>query len=143
MQKKAIVVILAFLIICLTPMQIFAFNEGQSESQQIISPRWTYITEFANAFDISPTGLFQLYTALSARSGITKTEVTASIQQYVNGDWQTIKSWTQTSKRNKIELLQEWYVEKNYYYRLVSSGAVYVNDTLVEQTSYTGPSYWY
>jgi hypothetical protein len=143
MRKKAVVLVLSFLIICLTPMQIFALNEGQQGSQQVNKPMWTYITEFSNAFDISGTGLFQFETSLSARSSITKVEVNASIQQYINGNWQTIKSWTGTANSNSIDLLKEWYVMSGYYYRLVSTGAVYQNGVLMEQASYTGPSYWY
>ncbi|MDA8226589.1 MAG: hypothetical protein M0T74_02590 [Desulfitobacterium hafniense] len=69
--------------------------------------------------------------------------INASIQQYVNGRWTTIKSWTSTSYNNSGYLDQTWYVTSGYYYRMVSTGAVYQNDKLVEQTSYTSPSYWY
>lgn len=143
MRKKLAMLVLTLLVICLTPMQIFALNQSQQESQQVISPRWTYITEFSNAFDISVTGLFQFNTSLSARSSINKVEVNASIQQYVNGNWQTIRSWTNTSTSSSIEVFREWYVVPGYYYRLVSTGAVYQDGVLMEQTSYTGPGYWY
>ncbi|WP_242947594.1 hypothetical protein [Desulfosporosinus lacus] len=72
-----------------------------------------------------------------------KVEVTASIQQYINGNWQTIKSWTSIFNSNSIDLFKERYVVSGYYYCLGSTGAVYQNGVLMEQTSYTGPSYWY
>lgn len=104
---------------------------------------WVSITDFQNTFDISASGAALVNLRLNARSDINKVVINASIQQYVNGRWTTIKSWTSTSYNNSGYLDQTWYVTSGYYYRMVSTGAVYQNDKLVEQTSYTSPSYWY
>jgi len=142
MRKRAVVLVLSLLILCLVPIQIFAIETNQAANSQI-EPMWVNIIEFTNSFDISDSGLVEFDTVLYARSDINKVVINASIQQYSNGSWQTINSWSSTSYSNSGYLNQKWYVMSDYYYRLVSTGAVYQNGTLVEQTSYTSPSYWY
>jgi len=142
MRKRVAVLTLSLLILWLVPMQVFAIGTNQVTNSEI-GPLWLSITEFTNSFEISSSGLAQFDTSLFARSNINKVVINASIQQYINGRWQPIKSWTSTSYSNSGYLNQKWYVMSGYYYRLVSTGAVYQNDVLVEQTSYTGPSYWY
>jgi len=142
MRKRAVVLALSLLILCLAPMQVFALGTNQVTNSEI-GPLWVSITEFTNSFEISGSGLAQFDTSLYARSNINKVVINASIQQYVNGNWQTINSWTSTSYSNSGYLNQMWYVMSGYNYRLVSTGAVYQNNVLVEQTSFTGSSYWY
>ena len=142
MRKRAVVFALSLLILCLAPMQVFALGTNQVTNSEI-GPLWVSITEFTNSFEISGSGLVQFDTSLYARSNINKVVINASIQQYINGSWQTIKSWTSTSYSNSGYLNQKWYVVSGYYYRLISTGAVYQNNVMVEQTSYTGSSYWY
>ncbi|AFM01235.1 MULTISPECIES: hypothetical protein [Desulfitobacterium] len=142
MRKRIIAFALSLLILCLTPIQMFAQSTSQATESEV-GPMWTHITEFTNSFDISSSGLAQFDTSLYARSNVNKVVIEASIQQYSNGSWQTIKSWTSTSNTNSGYLAQKWYVVSGYYYRLVSTGAVYQNDVLMEQTSFTGSSYWY
>lgn len=142
MRKRAVVLVLSLLILCVAPMQAFALGTNQVTNPQI-GPLWVSITEFTNSFEISGSGLAQFDTSLYARSNINKVVINASIQQYINGSWQIVNSWTSTSYSNSGYLNQKWYVMSGYYYRLVSTGAVYQNGVLVEQTSFTGSSYWY
>lgn len=142
MRKRAAALVLSLLILCLVPMQAFALGTNQVTNSEI-GPLWVSITEFTNSFEISGSGLAQFDTSLYARSNINKVVINASIQQNINGSWQTVNSWTSTTYSNSGYLNQKWYLMSGYYYRLVSTGAVYQDDVLVEQTSYTGSSYWY
>lgn len=142
MRKKVAVLVLSVSLLCMFSMQSFAMETDQ-KTESAIQPCWVSITDYANSFNISTSGLAQLNTALYARSNINKVIITQSIQQYKNGSWQTVNSWTGTYYSNSGYLNKQWYVTSGYYYRMVSTGAVYQNNTLVEQTSYTGPSYWY
>ncbi|GAB6151284.1 hypothetical protein JCM17380_00340 [Desulfosporosinus burensis] len=142
MRKRAVALVLSLLILCVAPMQVFALGTNQVTNSEI-GPLWVSITEFTNSFEISGSGLAQFDTSLYARSNINKVVINASIQQYINGSWQAVNSWTSTSYSNSGYLNQKWYLMSGYYYRLVSTGAVYQDDVLVEQTSYTGSSYWY
>ncbi len=142
MRKRAVALVLSLLILCVAPMQVFALGTNQVTNSEI-GPLWVSITEFTNSFEISGSGLAQFDTSLYARSNINKVVINASMQQYNNGSWQTVNSWTSTTYSNSGYLNQKWYLMSGYYYRLVSTGAVYQDDVLIEQTSYTGSSYWY
>lgn len=142
MKKRTSMLILSLLILCLAPMQMLAAEINEAKSLPI-EPKWTSIIEFTNSFDISSGGTAQFDTVLFARSNIDKVVINASIQQYVNGNWQTVNSWSSTTYSNSGYLNKKWALMSGYYYRLVSTGAVYEDGILVEQTSYTGSSYWY
>lgn len=141
MYKKKIILILSLVILCIAPLQVYAASN--SSESHVISPMWVSITDYSNSFNISASGLAQFETILYARSTINKVVINASIQQYKNGSWQTLKSWSNTSNSNSGYLSQQLYVTSGYYYRLVSTATVYRNNVFVEQTSYTGSRYWY
>lgn len=130
-------------ILCLIPMQSFAFDADNQKESSVIAPRWTSIIDYQNIFEISGSGAALVDVSLNARSNINKVVINASIQQYVNDNWTTIKSWSSTSYSSSGYLSQTWYVNKGYYYRMLSTGAVYQNDVLLEHVSYTSPSHWY
>ncbi|TWH60695.1 hypothetical protein DesLBE_5140 [Desulfitobacterium sp. LBE] len=106
MRRKAVVLALSLLILCLIPASMFAQGTSQATESEV-GPIWTHITEFTNSFDISSSGLAQFDTSLYARSNVNKVVIDASIQQYSNGSWQTIKSWTSTSNTNSGYLLKK------------------------------------
>ncbi len=141
MKKKMAVLLTIILVLCMIPTQIFGESIQKSDSD--IGLRWTSIIDYHNIFEISGSGAATVDVGLYARSDINKVVIDASIQQYVDGNWQTIKSWTSTSYSSNGYISKTWYVNKGYYYRLVSTGKVYQDDVLVEQVFYTGSSYWY
>ena len=104
---------LSLLILCMVPMQAFALGTYQATNSER-GTLWISITEFTNSFEISGSGLAQFDTSLYARSNINKVVINAGIQQYINGNWQTIKSWTSTSYSNSGYLNQEWYLMSGY-----------------------------
>ena len=142
MKKKLIVFMTIVLVLCLIPTQIFGLQTA-NKAESDVGILWTFITDYRNFFEVSSNGQARANVRLNASSDIDKVVIDASIQQYANGNWKTIKSWTSTSYSSNGYLNQTWYVNKGYYYRLVSTGKVYQDNVLVEQTSYTGPSYWY
>jgi len=141
MCKRKLILILSLVMLCIAPLQVFAASSVPES--QVISPMWVSITDFSNSFNISASGLAQFETSVYSRSTINKVVISASIQQYKNGSWQTLKSWSTTTYSNSGYLSQQLYVTHGYNYRLVSSAAVYQNNVLIEQTPYTGSSYWF
>lgn len=140
MKNRLSIFVLSFLIICLIPMQLFALDQKVDSD---VGPMWVSIIDFANTFHISPSGEATVNTKLYAESNINKVILTASIQQYKNGAWNTVKSWTSTSYSSNGTIDQNWYLVSGYNYRLISSGSVYQNNTLIEKTSYISSSVWY
>ena len=56
MRKRAVVLALSLLILCLAPMQAFALGTNQVTNSER-GPLWVSITEFTNSFEISGSGL--------------------------------------------------------------------------------------
>jgi hypothetical protein len=140
MRKRVIAVIVSLLILFMIPMQLVA-SEINKDSP--IGPMWTSIVDFANTFSISSSGEAIVNSQLHANSNINRVVLTTSIQQYKNGSWTTIKSWSSTSYSSSGLIDQNWNLVSGYNYRLVSSGSVYENGTLIETTSYISASRWY
>ena len=102
---------------------------------EIVTPFFTNITLFQNVFDISTDGKATISVYLTARN-VDSVKVDTSLQQFKNGNWLTIKSWTNTSAGTYAGVSGSYYVAKGYQYRLVSSGYVYKSGSLIEQTEY-------
>jgi len=118
-------------------------QNDQMLSNPTIQPYFTNITIFQNYFEISAVGKASVSSYLTGRE-IDEVRVDASLQQYKNGSWTTIKSWTATSFGTNAGLNGTYYVAKGYCYRLFSNGKVYRNGIVIEQTSYLSESknYW-
>lgn len=110
--------------------------------QLVIRPNFTYIWIFQTGFDISSTGKASVNVYLTAQN-VDSVKVEASLQQYKNGAWTTIKSWSNTETGTNAGLAGTYYVAKGYSYRVVSCGSVFKSGNLVEITSYTSNSKTY
>ncbi len=81
---------------------IFAFNvptiadghepsvSKSTKNYEIVTPFFTNITLFQNVFDISTDGKASISVYLTARN-VDSVKVDASLQQFKNGNWLTIK----------------------------------------------------
>lgn len=105
-------------------------------NQLIIKPSFTNISIFQTGFDISSTGKASVNVYLTANN-VDSVKVDASLQQYKNGTWITIKSWENNAAGTNSGLSGIYYVAKGYSYRLVSRGTVYQGSWVIEKTSYT------
>ena len=62
--------------------------------------------------------------SVSGNTGITKTEIKASLQRKVNNTWTTISTWSSTGSRT-CTLSKTANVLKGYEYRVVSTAKAY------------------
>ena len=132
-MKRITTSLMAVLLLCaLSPWGAAAQTEG-------MQPLWTYVTKVIGTINISSSGTAKVTAAGEARSlGVTKTTVTASLQQFKDGKWQEIKSWTITSNGTSAKLSENsWPVACGYSYRVVVTAKAYGGATLLEQGSYT------
>lgn len=65
-----------------------------------------YITNSKSNISISSKGIASILCTVSGNTGITKTEIKASLQRKVNNTWTTISTWSSTGSRT-------WYIIKN------------------------------
>ena len=110
--------------------------------KSMLQPYWTEISQFNNSFDITSTGRSDIESMMYAFS-VDLIEIQVNLQQYKNGSWTTIKSWTGKSKDVICSVVGSWYVQKGYAYRMVSTGTVYIDGQEVEQVNYISQGRWY
>lgn len=113
-------------------------NETSNDllNQAVVQPYFTNISIFQNVFDIDSKGKASISVYLTARD-VDNVKVDAYLQQYKNGNWTTIQSWTNTSVGTNSGLGGTYYVTKGYGYRLFSIGNVYKSGVRVENTTFT------
>lgn len=100
-------------------MNVFvAGQEGIPTSEankSIVSPRFIAIVEYSNGLRLNSGGRLTCQADTSVQMGYIA-GVTIELQQF-NGGWSTIKTWSAQAPKF-AELYQDWYVAKNYDYRL-------------------------
>jgi len=146
MFKKSFVVFLSILLMCVFFSSTTAVVAGQgaeaSSEDHVVTPMWNYINSYRNTFYISGGGRATVEVILDSFEA-DEIRLEAKLQQYKNGSWTTIKTWTSTSDWLTCSIGEYWYVASGYSYRLVSTGKVYKNGVMVEQTTYTSDSEYY
>lgn len=103
-----------------------------------IQPMWDHICILDGTIDITSFGNAKVSaSARSYNNGVTKTSVTASLQQMKDNYWTEVKSWTATNNDLYANLYDKsWPVAHGYSYRLVVTGKAYSGSTLLESASY-------
>lgn len=127
--------------LCFTVLPSFAESLDNAKDT-IIQPRWTEISQFNNSFNITSSGRADIKSSMSAFN-VDLIRVEANLQQFKNGSWVTIKTWTGTSQDVICSVVGSWYVQRGYSYRMVSTGTVYINGQQVEQANYTSNIRYY
>lgn len=125
MKKKITRIIVAISILFISISPSYAKSAIEAEGATI-QPLWTEISQFNNSFNITSSGRADIDSTMYAFY-VDLIEVNAQLQQFKNGSWTTIKTWTGTSDDIYCSVTGSWYVLKGYYYRLVSTGTVYEN----------------
>ena len=142
MFRKKTIMLLVIFVICfiINPTFILA-SQGiqQTMESDLVQPMWNYIATYRNTFVISEYGRADVEVVLTSFTADSM-RVEASIQQLKDGRWTTIKTWSNTTHGNIVcGLGKSWYLMSGYYYRMVSTGTVYKNGRVVEQTSFISP----
>ena len=129
------------LIVVMFAINVPTFADGHEPSvcklnsnYEIVTPFFTNITLFQNVFNISTDGKATISVYLTARN-VDSVKVDASLQQFKDGNWLTIKSWTNTSAGTYAGVSGTYYVAKGYRYRIISNGMVYMKQVLLEKSN--------
>jgi len=132
------------LIISMLTMGILpAYATGTVEPEPIIvKPMWSHVNQFNNSFSITPAGMADIESTLYAFE-VDVIEIKVDLQQFKNGSWVTIKSWTETTDYVVCKLVGKWYVVKGYGYRMVATGRVYIGGQMVEEVSFSSRVIYY
>lgn len=141
MKKQFIFLILLCLMLFVSALPSQAL-QGEDSARGIVKPLFTYISVFETCLVITPGGRADVDVFVYAPPA-EETGVSAYLQQYKNGSWQTIKSWSNREEGDCCGMGNSWYVNKGYSYRVVSYGHVYINGVIVESTSITTETHSY
>lgn len=139
MFRKKGIILLVILVIGLTINPAFALASGELVVEtDSVQPMWSHVSSFANLFDISAGGKATVNSLLYAYN-VDSIRVQANLQQFKGDKWTTIKTWSNTSTDSYCGLQGTWYLVSGYTYRVITTGAVYNGNQLLELVSYTSP----
>ena len=113
--------VLVFNVSLSTP--IFA-NEYETNLEIQNEARYTHIDKASSKLSISG-GVATVSASMTANPGISKTLITSRLQKKVNGSWETIQSWTETSNTISCRLNKTKSVSKGSSYRIYSTVKAY------------------
>ena len=115
------VAVLAFNVLLSTP--IFA-NEHEASLEIQNEERYTHVDKASSNLKISG-GVATLTASMTANPGVSKTLITSRLQKKVNGSWETVQAWTETSSTTSCRLNKTISVSKGNSYRIFSTVKAY------------------
>ena len=68
----------------------------------------------------------------------TSVEIKADLQQYKNGAWTSIRSWTKSADNYRLNLAESIQVSKRYSYRAISTVTAYSGHVSETRTIISG-----
>lgn len=88
-------------------------------------PYMLYIKSAGGMLDVSSGGSANIEVYVKGTSSVTKVSITAKLQQYKNGSWSTIKTFTKSKDSTSVTLSDTYPVTKGYTYRVQSTVTAY------------------
>lgn len=123
-----------YLLLCLSVLMVFQMNAYAvsfdnkslpSGDLSVIKPQMTYILKAGCNLTITADGQAQVESSIVGYIGVTGVEIKAELQQYKNGVWSSINSWTKSSNNYRLNLAESTQVSKGYSYRVVATVTAY------------------
>ena len=100
--------------------------------------RMRYLSEVAAEIHITPEGVATVYAeSSSASSALTNLLVVAELQQLINGEWTTLRTYRYFTGDNAALISETCNVSRGYYYRVVNTTTAYAgsdSETKVAET---------
>ena len=118
MSKKrgiTLLVVCAVLSTCLAPASLATYESTDLE-QEIIAPRYEFISFITATLSISSDGKADCYSATRAAPGY-KVDLAAELQQQRGNSWTTVDEW-ESAGTNRVDVTGFKYVVPGYSYRL-------------------------
>lgn len=117
MRKRMVALALCGVLIFAGNTEIFAADAVPEETTDI-SPRMDCINRAIANLQINSSGKAELYCYAKGCSGITRIEISAKLQRYVDGKWVTLETFTKNSNSYMASLNDSYQVSKGYTYRI-------------------------
>ena len=127
-KNKTLTFFLVILFSLLISSNALAISLSEVSETNTITPYWTAMIQPFQSFNITD-GKAIVGAETFAGSNASSVYVLASLQQFKDGTWVTIKSWSNTQNGSYVSLSQTWYVTSGYTYRLVTYHTTYFSGT--------------
>lgn len=138
MRKCIVTLALALCVLLSFSTNAFAFAENETPLVGI-SPRWSYTSSTITDLSISTSGSATGTAKLTGYQGTTTKVITyLYLEQYANGSWSTIQSWSQTDDSYRATLQGTYNVSKGYKYRVKASYYAYSGSSSENIVAYSG-----
>ncbi|MCK9471751.1 MAG: hypothetical protein M0Q88_08365 [Bacilli bacterium] len=129
MIKRITFVTLCLILMCGGSMKAFGeqvIREERLEEKVVISPYMDYIARASCFLYIDSSGKATTDCSVYGYQGTTtKVSITANLQQYKDGRWATIKTYTESANSHRVSLYETTTVLKGYAYRVTAEVKAY------------------
>lgn len=135
MLKKSILVALVGVVSLSGGSNIYANNMVNTNDSKIVAPYMDYINDATVGLKITSGGEAQVRSSIVGYSStVDKVKIEATLQQYKNGSWTDLKTWTKSFSSYKGNLGETYQVSKGYSYRVVTKFTAYSGSKSETQT---------
>ncbi|MEG0899998.1 MAG: hypothetical protein RSF40_09860 [Oscillospiraceae bacterium] len=138
MRKRIVSLALCCLMLCTGGVQAFAAESTTMPSSAVqysISPYMDYIAQANGTLYINSNGTATVDCDVYGYQGTTtRVEISANLQQYKNGRWVTIKTFTASSNSHRTSLSETHSVSKGYSYRVQATIKAYSGSSVETRT---------
>lgn len=135
MLKKSILVALVGVVSLSGGSNIYADNVVNTNDSKIVAPYMDYINDATVGLKITSSGEAQVRSSIVGYSStVDKVKIEATLQQYKNGSWTDLKTWTKSFSSYKGNLGETYQVSKGYSYRVVTKFTAYSGSKSETQT---------
>ena len=138
MRRVTILVLVVALLFCMPGAALAADNvQAAGASDSVVTPMLAYISYATCSLNISSNGYAQMTVVMQCYSPVNKIRLSPHLQRYVNGSWQDVASWSQTTYSDFAMWSKGYYVTSGYQYRLKCYYYCYYDYTLLESVTCT------
>lgn len=134
MKKVCSLILMLMMLTSFSSLPLYANRIDDVHMNELQQTRFSHINVFISGFDITDSGKAEVSAYLDTRNA-SSVKIKTYLQQYENGRWKTIKSWSEKAKDTNVGLGKSYYVASGYTYRMKSYAYVYDDSYLVEKTS--------
>lgn len=137
MTMKMILLMLCLCLMSSSSMKVFAdqINKEQTLGREsIIRPYMDYIARASCFLYIDSSGKATTDCSVYGYQGTTtKVSITANLQQYKDGRWITIRTFTESANSHRVSMYETTAISKGYTYRVTAQVKAYSGSSVEER----------
>ncbi len=140
MNKKIIIMVILMITATFIPCTSYAAtNAVWGQAADKIAPRWTGMNNYEFDLTIRSGKAVCYILTEAASSNVDKVGFSVKLQQYQNGSWKTIESWSKkvSLKNGNAKFKESATISKGFTYRFTGTIKTYKNGKLLDTCAIT------